>query len=117
MAVHWSLRFLETLLPANLFKRLNEVQCDRSHQNDEDETIYIYNSITGEPLKELSMPDMKRLSRSKLRALCTTDIPVLFGKTFPNMTFDASTAPVTAHFADGASYSGDIIVGADGPRS
>ena len=63
------------------------------------------------------MPGMKRLSRSKLRALCTTDIPVLFGKTFINMTFDESIAPVTAHFSDGSSYPSAIIISPDSPRS
>jgi 2-polyprenyl-6-methoxyphenol hydroxylase-like FAD-dependent oxidoreductase len=34
-----------------------------------------------------------------------------------DVTIDDEKDGVTAHFADGSTYSGDILVGADGPKS
>lgn len=117
IGLHWALPLLKRLLPGDLSARLNETKSDPSHQNGEDETIYLYNSQTGERLKEVSGPGMLRISRRKLRALCRSDIPVIFGKTLTTVTYNKSDAAVTAHFADGSTYSGDIVIGADGPRS
>ncbi len=116
--MHWGLPFLKRLLPADLCTRLRETQCDPSHQNGEDESVYLYNSKTGEQLKELHGPGMIRISRGKLRKLCSSEIQVMFGKTLTNVTYNENdNAAVTAHFADGSSCLGDIIIGADGPRS
>jgi len=115
--LHWALPLLKRLLPGDLSARMNEAKCDTSHQNGEDETIYLYNSKTGERLKEVCAPGMLRISRRKLRALCSSDLPVMFGKILTTVTYNTSGAAVTAHFADGSSYSGDIVIGADGPGS
>ena len=79
---------------------------------------YIFNVEIGESLKELHAPGMKRVSRGKLRACCSRDIEVLFEETLTNLTYDDThEAAVTAHFADGLPFAGDVVIGADGPRS
>lgn len=45
------------------------------------------------------------------------DVDVLWGKTFTSFEVSDSGNEVTAHFADGTSYSGCLIIGADGSGS
>lgn len=61
---------------------------------------------------------MKRVSRRKLRALCIDGLDIQWGKTLTEIEYrDDGEEGVVARFADGSAYEGDIIVGADGPRS
>ncbi|CZR51460.1 related to monooxygenase [Phialocephala subalpina] len=117
LAIHWSIPILEKLLPAELFNRLSETQCDPTHDRGAEETIELRNSETGEELKSIPTPNMKRVSRKKLRSFCAEGIDVLWGKTLDDVTCDAEGETVTAHFADGSSYQGNVLVGADGPKS
>jgi 2-polyprenyl-6-methoxyphenol hydroxylase-like FAD-dependent oxidoreductase len=96
---------------------LFETQCDPAHDRGVDETIELRNSETGELLKCIPTPNMKRVSRKKLRSLCTEGIEVLWGKSLNGITYDVDGEGVTAQFADGSTYRGDVLVGADGPKS
>ena len=60
---------------------------------------------------------MRRFSRTKLRALISEGIEVKYGKTLSSISYDESENGVSAHFADGTSISGDVLIGTDGPRS
>jgi 2-polyprenyl-6-methoxyphenol hydroxylase-like FAD-dependent oxidoreductase len=60
---------------------------------------------------------MRRFSRTKLRALISEGIKVKYGKTLSSISYNESGSGVSAHFADGTSISGDVLIGADGPRS
>lgn len=60
---------------------------------------------------------MKRVSRKKLRALCAEGIEIQWGKDLEDVKYDPDQQGITAHFSDGSSYHGDVLVGADGPKS
>ena len=60
---------------------------------------------------------MKRVSRRKLRTLCIDGLDIQWGKTLTSVTYHENGEGVVAHFADGTTFEGDILVGADGPRS
>lgn len=115
--VQWSLPLLRKLLPTELFNRLVEVQCDPTLERGSDETVEYWNSETGAVLKIIPTPNMKRVSRKKLRGLCAEDIEVLWGKSLDHITYDLDGKGLTAHFADGSTYYGELLVGADGPKS
>lgn len=117
LAIHWSVRILEKILPPDLFARLSEAQCDPAHDRGVDETIELRNSETGELLKTISAPNMKRVSRRKLRSLCAEGIEVMWDKSIRNVTYDEVGDKVRAHFADGSMYVGTLLVGSDGPKS
>lgn len=57
------------------------------------------------------------MSRKKLRTLFLNGIDVAWEKNLQDITYDSDGVDVTAHFADGSSYHGDVLIGADGPRS
>jgi 2-polyprenyl-6-methoxyphenol hydroxylase-like FAD-dependent oxidoreductase len=118
LGIHWSTPLLKRLLPPALHGRLREAYCDPFYEyNQPVETTPIYNGKTGQLLKELSSPGMIRVSRSRLRALCSEAIPVRYSKALRTVTFSPDNKGVTAHFTDGSAVEGDIIIGADGPRS
>jgi 2-polyprenyl-6-methoxyphenol hydroxylase-like FAD-dependent oxidoreductase len=96
---------------------LFEAQCNSRLVTGSDHTIELHNSENGDVLKIIPTPNLKRVSRKKLRALCGEDIEVLWGKTLDNITYDLDGDGLAAHFADGTTYQGDLLVGADGPKS
>jgi flavin-dependent dehydrogenase len=60
-------------------------------------------------------PDFIRADRAKLREWLLTNINVHWGKRFTHYLEDNNG--VTAFFDDGTSYTGDVLVGADGINS
>lgn len=117
LGIHWSIPILENLLPTDLSNRLFEAQCNTRLVTDPDHTIELLNSETGEVLKTIPTPNLKRVSRKKLRTLCTEGVEVLWGKTLNDITYESNGEGLTAHFTDGSTYYGDLLVGADGPKS
>ncbi|KAE9364775.1 FAD/NAD(P)-binding domain-containing protein [Stipitochalara longipes BDJ] len=117
LGIHWSIPILENLLPTDLAARLSEAQTNPGFVADLEHTIQLHNSQTGEVLKTIPTPKLRRVSRKKLRALCVEGVEVLWGKTIDSVTYDSDGAGLNACFADGSSYHGDLLVGADGPKS
>ncbi|PMD41049.1 hypothetical protein L207DRAFT_348528 [Hyaloscypha variabilis F] len=81
------------------------------------DTFGLYNGKTGELLKALPTGGMRRFSRRKLRALISEGVDMKYGKTLSSISYNDSGSGVSAHFADGTSVSGDVLIGTDGPRS
>ncbi|CAK7231533.1 hypothetical protein SBRCBS47491_007963 [Sporothrix bragantina] len=58
-----------------------------------------------------------RVNRKKLRSLLLTGVPVQWGKKVVRVDEDRTATTVTAHFEDGTSATGGLLVGADGTWS
>jgi hypothetical protein len=76
MGIHWSLPQLESLLPPDLAARLKEAQNDPFWEAPEQDTMKIYSGLDGEILKALPIPRTVRVSRRKMRVLCSQGIDV-----------------------------------------
>jgi hypothetical protein len=113
MAIHWSAPHLQTLLPLTLYTRLAEAYCDPFSGTVEKTSIY--NSASGEVLKELVMAGMIRVDRNRMRALCSEGLDIQYNKALTGLKYGEQG--VTASFEDGTSALGDLLVGADGPQS
>ena len=77
-----------------------------------------YDPVTCEMLDSLPHPDgphMLRTSREKLHRWLETGLEIQWGKKFER--YEEDEHGVTAHFADGTSAYGDVLVGADGVNS
>jgi hypothetical protein len=98
-----------------LHARLHEAYCDPFSGTIEKTTIY--NSASGEVLKEISMPGMIRVDRNRMRALCSEGLDIRYSKNISGLEYGADGHGITAYFVDGTHVEGDIVVGADGPRS
>src|ERR1700710_973629 len=80
MGVHWALPHLQSLLPPEIWSRLNTAQPDPSREAKPTDMLEFFNGETGELLKAVPTGGMRRFSRGKLRALCSEDIEVHYGK-------------------------------------
>jgi 2-polyprenyl-6-methoxyphenol hydroxylase-like FAD-dependent oxidoreductase len=105
------------LIPPEAFAKLDAAQVDPNRPCPPSDTIKFLNGQTGEQIGAAETPHIYRLRRSKLRALIADGIEIQYSKDFTNISYSDDGTTVTAHFADGSSTSGPILVGADGTRS
>ncbi|KAK6384783.1 hypothetical protein LTS17_002346 [Exophiala oligosperma] len=117
VTIAWSHPFLQELLPKELFDRLAECQPDIKLNSKESgcESVMIRDGATGETIVEPPFPAVRRLNIQKTRTLWSKDVNVQFGKTVTNI--ELTSDGVIAHFQDGTSESGTVLVGADGGGS
>ena len=81
------------------------------------DTLRFLNSATGEELGAASIDYFYRLARSKLRLLLSSGIGIQYDKKLKDLTYSDDDLTVTAHFEDGTSRTGRLIIGADGAKS
>jgi hypothetical protein len=133
MAIHWSLPLLEALLPSELGSKLKDAQNDPFWDVTEEDLFKIYNGLDGTVLKALPLPRIVRVSRRKMRALCSQGIDVRvrnkirenllwltkrqYGFEVTDVKYSDDEREVTAVFANGSSVTGSLLIGTDGPRS
>ena len=75
MLIHWSLSFLQELLPPDLWARIQEAQVDPSLPVMEDR-IPMINGLNGEVIKYIDTPKSIRVSRRKMRAFCSQGLDI-----------------------------------------
>ena len=117
MGLHWGAEALEKLLPPELWNELQSVQVDPHVPTADDTTLTMLNARTGEKLFQRDTGKFYRLQRSKLRALLGRGLDVRYGKELVNVEFSKDGHTAKALFADGGSFQGRLIVGADGANS
>lgn len=92
-----------------------EAQTDPTTPTKDLDVIKALNGATGEVLNELPFPTFYRFLRSRLRALMSEGIDLSCGKKLTSLSY--GDGAVTAHFEDGTSERGRLVVGADGSNS
>ncbi|OCK82076.1 FAD/NAD(P)-binding domain-containing protein [Lepidopterella palustris CBS 459.81] len=117
MGLHWGAPVLKGLIPPESWDKIQTVQVDPHVPTKEEDTLNFINGATGEHMTGFTFGPFYRLRRSKLRALLSQDLDIKYGKSLSNITYAADGTNVTAHFADGTSATGKMLVGADGARS
>ncbi|KAH0538562.1 hypothetical protein FGG08_004850 [Glutinoglossum americanum] len=117
IGMHWSLPSLERILPVDLWDRLREAQNDPFYESPPEDVFPLLNSQTGEILKNMPLPKTVRVSRRKMRALCSEGVVVKYDKTLTGISYEPSGTGVTATFSDGTTAHGTTLIGSDGPRS
>ncbi|KAI1765921.1 FAD/NAD(P)-binding domain-containing protein [Hypoxylon sp. FL1150] len=120
VACHWATPMLASLLGEDKWSRITETLVDPHLPVRADETIPLYNGKTGELLSEVALPNLHRILRGRLRSFITAEgaVDVHLGKTLERVSYaDDDRRTVTAHFADGTSETGRLLVGADGSQS
>ncbi|KAK4939729.1 hypothetical protein LTR10_020013 [Elasticomyces elasticus] len=117
VTIAWSHPFLEQLLPAELFDRLSECQPDPELDSKQAkcEGVMVRDGATGDMIVSPQFPGIRRLNIQKTRNNWSKDINVKFGKAVTNI--EVTPDGVTAHFHDGTTESGSVLVGADGGGS
>jgi 2-polyprenyl-6-methoxyphenol hydroxylase-like FAD-dependent oxidoreductase len=117
MGLHWGAPILQTLITSEAWTRIQTVQVDPNEPTKPLDTLRFLNSATGEELGAANIDYFYRLVRSKLRVLLSENIDVRFDKKLSDITYSDDGRLATAHFEDGTSTTGRILIGADGARS
>jgi hypothetical protein len=117
MAIHWSLDRLEKILPPEVFGKLPLISCNPAVPIEAGGLYPIIQAETGSILTGVPYDKGLRVSRSRMRALCTEGVEVQYGKNLVDVAFNESGQGVVATFSDGTVVPGSVIIGADGPRS
>lgn len=118
MGLHWGAPILKSLTPDGQFdKKVQSLQVDPHVPTKELDDLIWLKGDSGERLATITFGPFYRLRRSKLRDLLSQDLDIQYGKHLQNITYAEDGQSVTAHFTDGSTTTGSLLVGADGARS
>ncbi|KAF1937425.1 FAD/NAD(P)-binding domain-containing protein [Clathrospora elynae] len=117
MGLHWGAPVLESLMPDGWWERIQGVQVDPHVPTKEQDTLNWLQGDTGDMMAAITFGPFYRLRRSKLRNLLSQGLNIQYDKRLQNITYAEDGQSVTAHFFDGTTATGCMLVGADGARS
>ncbi|KAF2812358.1 FAD/NAD(P)-binding domain-containing protein [Mytilinidion resinicola] len=115
--VGWSRPFLCDLLPEELANRLTECQVDPAIdcQSIGKDEIVIYDGVTKKDEFKFPVPGGKEINMRKIRTMCAENLDIQYNKKLLDIEYHDHG--VTAHFDDGTSETGSILIGVDGASS
>ena len=116
-ALHWSAPALQSLIPGELWARIQTVQVDPHKPTEAIDTLRFHNGKTGELITGIELETFYRLRWSKLQALLSEGLDIYWGKTLVNTAYVEEGQGVKATFKDGTEAMGSMLIGADGSRS
>ena len=117
MGLHWAAPLMKTLIPEDLYERLQSAQVDPNTPTKDVETLQFYNGATGDVIGAPQIPNFYRLRRSKVRKLLMEGVHVREGVAVTDISFSEDDRSVTATFSDGTTDTGSLLIGTDGPHS
>lgn len=116
-ALHWSAPALQSLIPGELWARIQSTQSDPHTPTKKVDALRFHNGKTGELIREVEVERFYRLRRSRLQALLLEGLDVEWEKKIIHMIHVEGGKGVKAFFEDGTEITGSLLVGADGARS
>jgi 2-polyprenyl-6-methoxyphenol hydroxylase-like FAD-dependent oxidoreductase len=117
MGLHWGAPVLKSLMPEDMWDRIQSVQVDPHMPTKELDTLKWLQGDSGETMAAFTFGPFYRLRRSKLRDLLSKDLDIQYDRRLVNITYSDDGRSVTAHFANNTICTGRMLVGADGARS
>lgn len=108
---------LEELFTEDKYRLIRTAAVDPNHEPEDPGRLPTLNGATGELMKVIPLLRMYRISRRRFRKFCAEDINVQYNKKLDNMSYSDDGREVAAHFADGTSATGTLVIGADGAQS
>ncbi|KAF2281276.1 FAD/NAD(P)-binding domain-containing protein [Westerdykella ornata] len=117
MGLHWGAPALKSVMPEDMWSRIQSVQVDPSEPTKAQDTLSFVRGDTGETMVAVPVSYFYRLRRSKLRELLAQGVDIQYNKRLCDISYAEGGRSVTAHFVDGSQATGSILIGADGARS
>lgn len=108
---------LKTLVPESWSPRLQSVHADPHEPPKDHDFLTFVQGDNGSTISAFPVATFYRLRRSKLREVLSEALDIRHEKRLADVTFAPDQQSVTAHFSDGTSATGSMLIGADGARS
>jgi 2-polyprenyl-6-methoxyphenol hydroxylase-like FAD-dependent oxidoreductase len=115
LTIHWALPHFQYCLPSEIFEKLNEIQVDPEQARSDTGRFLFLDLKTAEPKYVIPPSKRLRIHRGRLRDLLSEEIEIQWGKNIMSIT--RTDDAVVAHFEDGTTIEGALLVGADGSSS
>lgn len=120
LSLHWCLPHLDETVPQDIIDSIPDSLCNpHSFETGDHGKIQYMNLRDGRPkvvVERRSIARLARVSREKMVKVLMRNIDVQFSKQLSDITWPTSDT-VKAHFADGTSDVGHMLIGADGANS
>ncbi|EAW08965.1 FAD-dependent oxidoreductase [Aspergillus clavatus NRRL 1] len=117
LTLHWGLPILRDLLPQEIVARLPECSVNKEASDKGDVGRFpFFDLSSASALFEVPAAERVRVNRGRLRELLTTGVDIQWSKTIVDVT-STEESSVTAHFEDGTSYTGSLLIACDGAHS
>lgn len=114
--LHWGQEYMQKCLPEDLWKRRAEMWVDPWDDYESHSASLIWNGKTGEEIMRPSaVKGTVRVSRRKVRVFLSQGLDIEYSKRLVEVT--TQDDKVMAHFEDGTSATGSLLIGCDGGRS
>jgi 2-polyprenyl-6-methoxyphenol hydroxylase-like FAD-dependent oxidoreductase len=118
MGLHWGAPALKSLMPHIWWDHhIQSIQVDPHVPTKELDTLKWLQGDNGDTMAAFTLGPFYRLRRSKLRNLLSKGLDIQYNKRLINVTYAEDEQLVMAHFSDGSTTAGKMLVGADGARS
>ena len=117
MGLHWAAPLMRSLIPEELYDKIQTTQVDPRTPTKDVDVLHFYNGATGEVLSTPEIPNFYRLRRSKIRRLLMEGLNIHEGIAITAVSFSEDGSSVTASFSDGTTDTGSLLIGTDGPHS
>lgn len=117
MGLHWAVPALQSLVPEELFAKIQRTQVNPNIPTSDTDQLPFINGKTGEPIGQIKSDKFYRLRSDKFRALLLEGIDVRWGVALADVLYSANGKNVTARFADGTEDTGVLLIATDGPHS
>ncbi|KAL3473262.1 hypothetical protein BJX99DRAFT_272408 [Aspergillus californicus] len=115
MGLHWGADSLRSLMPEEMWARIQSTQVDPSTPTTQTDAIRFLNGRSGELMASIPANNFYRLRRRKLRGLLAEGLDIRFGRRLVGIEYTDGDA--VAVFEDGGRILAGLIVGTDGARS
>jgi 2-polyprenyl-6-methoxyphenol hydroxylase-like FAD-dependent oxidoreductase len=119
ITIHWALPYLTQMLSPEVMEEVDAVQVDPAvGRNDNGNFLFINLSDCSTKFR-IPPSTRRRVNREKLRAVLLKGVEehVQWSKRLVNVQVDHQGRGVQAIFEDGSSYSGALLIGAEGSNS
>ncbi|KAK0667683.1 hypothetical protein QBC41DRAFT_227961 [Cercophora samala] len=123
MILHWAWPVIARMLPETLHPDIHTAYGDSTYAYDKPvEEIPFYNGTTGELMAKVPAPNCRRMSRTRMRKLCSRGLDIRWGVKILDMEVVGEEGPVRLFFCgddkgEEMEEEVDVVIGADGAGS
>ncbi|KZT23568.1 putative monooxygenase [Neolentinus lepideus HHB14362 ss-1] len=117
MSLHWSYPMLTDLLTDDLMEQFKSTQTDPSYDTPAEGVLPVCNAETGELMMVVPTKRIYRISRAKLRKLCSTRVDIRYRTGVSGILMADDGESVIVQLEDGTRFTGSALVGTEGAKS